>query len=114
MSEKKFEECSLDEATYIEVGGKVHKLNYDKGNQVYRFNSSQIEVCRVAMGWQLIHVDVFPVLGIKPLREKKREPIEFIGFTKYVSRTLSHIINVPLGTPPQARFRCVEILEEEK
>jgi len=31
MSEKKFEPCTLEEATHVEVGGKVHKIEMDGG-----------------------------------------------------------------------------------
>lgn len=111
MSEKKFEECSLGDATHIEVNGKMYKLG---GNEVvkeyFHFNC-------IGLRWYeedtFIPEQLFSTLGIKTFKEIKPEPIEFVGFTKYVSRTLSHIINVPLGTPPQTRFKCVEILEDE-
>ena len=118
-----FEPCTLEEATHVEVGGKVHKIEMDGAAQIVFGTEENTSFFRRKIGivlrirdghWHTIFMDCFPIFGIKPLKEIKREPIEFVGFTKYVSRTLSHIINVPLGTPPQTRFKCVEILEDEK
>lgn len=122
MSEN-LEPCLLQDATHVEVGGKVYKIETDGIAQIVLGSKDKTSfptrkigiVLRIRDGhWHTIFMDCFPILGIQPLKEKKREPIEFVGFTKYVSRTLSHIINVPLGTPPQTRFKCVEILENEE
>ena len=119
MSDK-FEECTLGEATHIEVNGKIHKLNYADGNQVLRYNSHHIEVCRkievhtTETRWQLIHVDAFPILGIKPIKEKKRKPIEFEAIVKQSKLSYWFLGNVPEGVPLGTRFHCVQILEEEE
>ncbi|CAB4142058.1 hypothetical protein UFOVP423_47 [uncultured Caudovirales phage] len=65
MSEKqlKFEECLLEEATHIEMGGKVHKF-IQSGN-LHKVNSFAF--------LEAIHKDLLPKLGIKPLKEKEEE-----------------------------------------
>jgi hypothetical protein len=127
MSEKKLEECSLEleecsleQATHIEMGGKVYEFGnvFTSKGEVLKYNDSLIDVCRGTTGWQLINVDTFPILGIKPLKKKKREPIEFEAtFAMYDGQwhTLA-ILNDSFAylNNKRVRFRCVEILEEEK
>ena len=88
MSEIQFEKCSLQDATHVEMGGKVYEFGkeYTSEHEVLRYNSHHINVCRniefdtTETRWQLIHVDAFPILGIKPMKEKK--PIEFEAVVK--------------------------------
>ena len=120
MSEKKLEECSLEEATHIEMGGKVYKFGkeYTIEQDVLKYNDCHIDVCRGTTGWQLIHVDTFPLLGIKPLKEIKPEPIEFEAtFFKHDGKWRTLYLgdnHLPYENSKKARFRCVEILEEEE
>ena len=112
MSEKKFEPCTLEEATHVEMGGKVHLLVGNKvGLQPYR------GVWRGIL-WRKENVffpeDSFPTLGIKPLREAKREPIEFEAVVKQERLPFSYLGNVPDGIPLGTKFKCVQILEEKK
>ena len=120
MSEKEFEPCTLQDATHVEMGGKVHLLGGNKvGLQPY---------CGVWRGilWRkkdvFIPEDSFPILGIKPLREKKSEPIEFEAvFAKYDGKWHT-MYNLDDGLSYQnckkARFKCVQIcvqiLEEKE
>ena len=102
---EKFEECTLDEATHIEMGGKVYELGngFASKQEVKKYKDGHIDVCRNTAGWQLIHVDTFPILGIKPLKEK---PIKFY-----------HTFGGPYAPPNEAygkTFLCVEILEDEE
>lgn len=116
MSEKQFERCTLEEATHVDVGGKVHKLGYDYSAQLLRRNSHNIEVT-TENRWQLIHVDAFPLLGIQPLKEKKQEPIEFEAtFVKHDGQwhPLYSLYGVSYLHNKKAKFKCVEILEEEE
>ena len=102
MSEKQFEPCTLGDATHVEMGGKVYQLGYDYEGKVLRRNSHNIEVTTETR-WQLIHVDAFPILGIKPLKKK---PIKFY-----------HTFGGPYAPPNEAygkTFLCVEFLKEEK
>ena len=75
MSEKQYEECSLEEATHVELGGKVHKLGEGIVHKRICFGSYHgITVCYDEWREQnSIYTGVFPVLGIKPLKEKEEE-----------------------------------------
>ena len=101
----------------------MYELGYYPGKcEVLKFNSHHINVCRniefhtTETCWQLIHVDAFPILGIKPMREKKREPIECMAITVIAQRNGKDVV----ALLPTADFelgmtvRCVEILEEEE
>ena len=119
MSEKKFEPCSLGDATHVEMGGKMYELGIrsDDG-QVLKCNNYNIEVYMESGGWQRIHVGSFPTLGIKPLKEVKLEPIEFEEtFVKYDGKwhpLYSLDDGLSYQNCKKAMFRCVEILEEKK
>lgn len=108
MSKKQFEQCTLEEATHVEVNGKVHKFGHHEGNQVHRYSINNIEIRKETGGWQLIHSDAFSVLGIKPLKEIKREPREFVHIFRKGSS-----MSYP-SWAENGMFRCVEIVEEEK
>ena len=111
MNEQQFEECSLSEASHVEVNGKVYLLG---GNEVF-LDSCHGE--RIGLGWvkedAFIPEELFPVLGIKTFKEIKPEPIEFIGYTQYFTNCISHIMNVPEGVPAGTKFKCVQIVEED-
>ena len=113
MSEKKLEECTLAEATHIEVNGKVHKLG--DGEIVTKMEHPYGWLLGVwAEGnFQYINETSFKILGIKPMKEIKREPIEFEAIVKQ-DMPFAYLSNVPDGIPLGTKFRCVEILEEKK
>jgi hypothetical protein len=109
MSEKQFEQCTLEEATHVEMGGKVHELGKEYLSRHKSLKSKlwdHIEVEKGTEGWQLIHVLAFPILGIKPLREKKQEPREFVHIFRKGSS-----MSYP-SWAENGMFRCVEISEE--
>jgi hypothetical protein len=127
MSEKKLEECSLEEATHVEVGGKVHKIEMDGVAQIVFDTEENTSFFRRKIGivlrirdghWHTIFMDCFPIFGIKPLKEKKREPIEFEAvFFKHDGKWRTLYLgdnHLPYENSKKARFRCVEILEEEE
>jgi hypothetical protein len=120
MSEQQFEKCSLADATHVEMDGKLYELGkeYTSEQKVLKYNDFNIDVCRGTAGWQLTHIGSFPILGIKPLREKKQEPIEFeTTFVKHDNHW-HPLYSLDYGFPCQkyktARFKCVQILEDEK
>lgn len=121
MSDKKFEECSLEEATHVEMGGLVYKLGQDEftsEHQVIKYNDYNIEVHKGTYSGNIIHVNAFPLLGIKPLKEVNPEPIEFKAvFVKHDGQW-RQLLTIDDGTLIQnckkVRFKCVEILEEEE
>ena len=110
MSDKQFEPCTLTEATHVEINKVVYQI---VGN-----------ICTYNIGLRWLEEDVwipielFPILGIKPLRERKREPIEFEAtFAKYDGKWYPlHSLDdgVSYLHNKKAKFRCVEILEDEE
>lgn len=113
MSEKQFKECGLKEATHFEIHGVMHELN---DNVKYSFNGTRFGI-RLREDDVFIPEDSFPLLGIKPLREAKPEPIEFEAtFVKYDGEwhRLFSLHGLKHVGCREARFKCVQILEEEK
>ena len=113
MSEKKFEECSLEDATHVEVNGKVYLLG---GNEVLL--EDYHDEC-IGLRWvtedAFIPKELFPVFGIKLWKEIKPEPIEFDAtFVKYDGEwhRLFSLHGLKHVGCREARFRCVEILED--
>lgn len=110
MSENKFEECTLEEATHVEVNGVI----YNVAGNICRYNNG--------LGWvkenTYIREELFFTLGIKPLKEVKPEPIEFEAtFFKYDGKWRTLYLgdnHLPYENSKKARFKCVEILEEEE
>jgi hypothetical protein len=121
MSDKKFEPCTLTEATHVEMGGKMYELDvwesggackdYEEGHCVGISVDDKDEILSIP-------ISLFPILGIKPMRERKQEPIEFeTTFVKHDNHW-HPLYSLDYGFPCQnyktARFKCVEILEEKK
>ena len=116
MSEKQFEPCPLEESTHVEVNGKVYLLG---GNEVgLEYYHDECIGLRWVTEDAFIPKELFPVFGIKLWKEIKPEPIEFeADFAKYAGdwyqlHTLDHEASYLHNK--KAKFRCVEILEEEE
>lgn len=114
MSEIKFEECSLQNATHIEVNGKVYKLG---GNEVVlEYYHSDCIGLRWEYADAFIPEELFSILGIKSLFEHKPEPVVFEAvFAKYDGKwhpLYSLDDGVSYQNNKKATFRCVQILEE--
>jgi hypothetical protein len=110
MSEKKLEECSLEEATHVELNGKVHLLESDKIALEY-YNGECIGI----RWWDtdtFIPEELFSTLGIKTFKEIKPEPIEFEAIVQQ-DMPFAYLSNVPDGIPLGTKFRCIQILEED-
>ena len=116
--EKIWEEVALEVATHVEINGEIHEITKQgkvtkfavEGGMVY----SGISVL-CAMGWQFIRKDAFSFLGIKTLREKKREPLEFVReTTKSTPCSILPVAWIPLPKETIGKkFKLIEILEEE-
>jgi len=112
MSEKKFEECYLRDATHVEVNGKMYKLEGKEVVREYYHNDC------IGLRWYerdaFIPLELFSTLGIKPLFEHKPKPIEFefIPSLEMVKGSWlgEHIPMEAIGK----KFKCVEILGEGK
>ena len=116
MNEKQFEECLLEEATHVEMGGKVYEFGKEYVSRHKSLKSEvwdHIEVLQVS---QRIYVGSFPILGIKPLRERKRKPRECMALTVIAQRNGKDVVALlPTGDFELGMtVRCVEILEEEE
>lgn len=116
MSDKKFEPCSLGDATHIEVNGKVYLLG---GNEVLLESYHGVWI---GIRWleedAFIPENLFPILGIKTFKEIKPEPIEFEAtFAKYDGKWHPLYTLDPEAYylhNKQAKFKCVQILEDEE
>ncbi len=117
-----WEQVELDDATHVEINGEVFELKVggkvekSGGLSIGGFHS--IDILVEMNDWANIPKDLFPILGIRCLRKFKPTPIEFeAAFAKYDGRWhplyclddgFAHQNN------KKAKFRCVEILEDEK
>ena len=116
MSEKKLEKCSLEEATHVEVNGKMYLLG---GNEVLLESYHGVWI---GIRWleedAFIPEQLFHILGIKLWKEIKPEPIEFEAtFAKYDGAwhpLYSLDDGVSYQNCKKATFKCVQILEEKK
>ena len=110
MSEQQFEECSLEEATHVEVNGVRHELN----DNVQYFCNGDLLGIRWRDEYTFIPEELFSTLGIKPLREKKPEPIVFEAIVRLTAGgDLDLLGNIPEEVPLGTKFRCIQILEED-
>ena len=120
MSEKKLERCSLREATHVEMGGKVYEVD-DDGNGSFAYKDYEEGHCvGIAVDNKdeivSIPISLFSILGIKPMRESKREPRECMALTIIAQRNGKDVVallpsdDFELGMT----VRCVEILEDEE
>ena len=113
MSEKQFEECSLEDATHVAVNGVVYKIGSYEVRAFWNSDKSKkvgINIVLQQHDERTIRQDLFPILGIVPYKEKKREPIEFEHIFTFEEISLGIIPDEAEGK----RFRCVEIEEEKK
>ena len=116
MSEKKFEECSLEQATHVEISGKVYEFGNGLVTKIKDGTYPRIRVINESVGNDYINESSFPIFGIKPMKEKKRKPRECMALSVIAQRNGKDVV----ALLPTADFelgmtvRCVEILEEEK
>jgi hypothetical protein len=119
-----WEECSLDVATHVEINGEMHEIK-TSGNQIKTggkvIKSGDIGWINILLGenkWARIPKEAFPILGIKCLRKKKQEPIEFEATFASCNGEWHPLYSLDDGFAHQnnkkAKFKCVEILEEKK
>ena len=109
MSEKQFESCNLTEATYVEINGKMYKIGSYEVRAFWDSFYSEIVGINIVLDQhdeRTIRQDLFPILGIKPLKEIKREPREFVHIFRKGSS-----MSYP-SWAENGMFRCVEISEE--
>jgi hypothetical protein len=114
-----WEEVALEDATHVEVNGKIWLL--EKGGNVEKsFQLVTLIGIKVQVGfndWETIHHDLFRFLGIKCLRKVKPTPIEFEAtFVMYDGcwQTLHSLEDRFPDNCKKATFRCVQIMEDEE
>lgn len=110
---KEWVECTLEEATAVEINGVITEIdgNVAKTYDDITGTAYGIEIMVVMNLWKEIDQDLFPALGIKCLKQKEQVPMEFVG--EFVEYSQSNVI----FAPPEAigkKFKCIEILEEEE
>ena len=114
MSDKQFEPCTLEEATHVEVNGVRHELN----DNVQYFCNGDLLGIRWREEYTFIPEELFSTFGIKPLKKKKPEPIEFEATFAKHDGNWHPLYSLDDGLSYQnckkATLKCVEILEEEK
>ena len=112
-----WEQVELDDATHVEINGVVHEIT-ERGGTVERSGGyGWIDILIDVNKWASIPKEGFPLLGIKCLRKVKPTPIEFEAtFVMYDGcwQTLHSLEDRFPDNCKKAKFRCVEILEEEK
>jgi hypothetical protein len=113
-----WEEVELMDATHIEVNGVVHELTERGGTVERSVNLDWIDILIEENKWAQIPQEAFPILGIKPLIKVKPKPIEFEGVFLSYDGNWRLLLRLEDGFVHQnfkkAKFRCVEILEDEE
>jgi len=112
-----WEEVALKDATHVEINGVVHEIT-ERGGLVERSaDFGWIDILVGENKWVQIPLEGFYVLGIKCLRKFKPTPIEFEGvFVRFDGRweTVPEVAGSAYQNCKKARFRCVQIMEDEE
>ena len=111
-----WEEVELMDATHIEINGVVHEIT-ERGGMVERsVDFGWIDILIEENKWANIPQEAFPLLGIKCLRKFKPTPIEFeAAFVMYGGCwQMLHSLDHRFPNCKKAKFRCVQILEDEE
>ena len=117
MSKIQYEECSLEEATHVEINGCVVEIKERDGLVERSVDFGWIDILVGENKWANIPKEAFPLLGIRCLRKVKPTPIEFEGvFVRFDGRweTVPEVAGSAYQNCKKARFRCVQIMEDEE
>jgi hypothetical protein len=109
-----WEECSLEDATHVEINKCVVEIKERDGLVERSVDFGWIDILVGENKWANIPQEAFFALGIRCLRKVKPTPIEFEGIVKESKLSFLFLGNVPEGIPLGKKFRCVEILEEKE
>jgi hypothetical protein len=109
-----WEQVELKDATHVEINGVVHEIKARGGMVERAVDFGWIDILAGENKWANIPKEAFPLLGIKCLRKKKREPIEFEG--EVVIGTFHGADVTMLLTPTGigTKYKCIEILKDEE
>jgi hypothetical protein len=108
-----WEEVELKDATHVEINGEVHEIKERDGIVERSVDFGWIDILIEENKWANIPKEAFPLLGIRCLRKFKPTPIEFEAVVQQ-DMPFAYLSNVPDGIPLGTKFKCVEILEDEK
>jgi hypothetical protein len=113
-----WEEVELKDATHIEINGVVHETK-ERGGMVERaVDFGWIDILAGENKWANIPQEAFPLLGIRCLRMVKPKPIEFEAMFFSYDGNWRPLYTAECKKAYQnfkkAKFRCVEILEDEE
>jgi hypothetical protein len=130
METNKWEECSIDDATHVEINGEVHEIKtggnqIKTGGKVIKSGKLSIDgkyLCiSILFGWydwMQIPQEAFPLLGIKCLRKVKPTPIEFEATFVSYDGNWRPLYSLDDGIAyhffKKKKFKCIEILEDEE
>ena len=113
-----WEEVELMDATHVEINGVVHEITERGGTVERSVDFGWIDILVGENKWANIPQEAFLLLGIRCLRKFKPKPIEFEAtFVMYDGcwQTLHSLEDrFPNENCKRAKFRCVEILEDEE
>jgi len=111
-----WEEVELNDATHVEVNGEVHEIK--AGGKVERSDDFGSIHILIDNKWAHIPKEAFPFLGIKCLRKVKPTPIEFEATFVSYDGNWRPLYSLDDGIAYQnfkrAKFRCVQIMEDEE
>jgi hypothetical protein len=112
-----WEEVALEDATHVEINGCVIEMKEKDGRCERSVDFDWIDILVGENKWAQIPIEAFLLLGIRCLRKVKREPIEFEAtFASYDGnwRPVYSLDDRFPNNCKRAKFRCVEILEDEE
>ena len=113
-----WEEVELMDATHVEINGVVHEITERGGTVERSVDFGWIDILVGENKWANIPQEAFLLLGIRCLRKFKPKPSKFEAtFVMYDGcwQTLHSLEDrFPNENCKRAKFRCVEILEDEE
>jgi hypothetical protein len=112
-----WEEVELKDATHVEINGEVHEIKERDGIVERSVDFGWIDILVGENKWANIPQEAFFALGIRCLRKFKPTPIEFEAeFVMYDGcwQTLHSLEDRFPNNCKRAKFKCVEILEDEE
>jgi hypothetical protein len=113
-----WEEVELMDATHVEVNGEVHEIKEKDGIVERSVDFSCIDILVGENKWANIPQEAFPLLGIRCLRKVKQTPSEFEATFVFYDGKWTTWDSLGDGLRylilEEAKFRCVQIMEEEE
>jgi hypothetical protein len=113
-----WEEVELKDATHVEIGGEVHEIKERDGIVERNVNFGWIDILIEENKWAQIPQAAFSILGIRCLRRFKPLPIQFEAMFVSYDGNWRFLYTLDDAFAYQncktAKFRCVQILEDEE